>query len=239
MTTPTIPAIETHYHGCRFRSRKEARWAIFLDRLGIPWEYEPQGYVVDGEPYLPDFLIYPGTEQAMWFEVKGQFPTSGEIAKAAGLAEGTGIRTYLYFGPVEQPGPGLSQIITWDEYFDEAGTRWQWHNEHGWIMNGSEAPRWQVGLPPTAFRFDAGDFPGPVRQRREPKSGFWWWTDCPHCGQVVLKMHGQVGWCPSVANPPEGEDLYPRFAHETSRLQAAYRAARSARFEHGETPSAA
>lgn len=235
----TIPAIETTYNGYRFRSRREARWAIFFDCLGMRYEYEPQGYVVDGKPYLPDFLVYPGTKQAMWFEVKGQFPARDEIAKAAGLAKGTGIRTYLYFGPVEQPGPGLSRITTWDEFMGEAGMRWQWHDEHGWIYNGSEAARWEIGLRPTAFRFDADSSDGATCQRKSPRSGFWWWTDCPHCGQLVLKLRGQVGWCPSVTEPPEGEDLYPRFMHETPRLQEAYRAARSARFEHGETPSAA
>jgi hypothetical protein len=234
----TIPAIQTSYHGCRFRSRREARWAVFLDHLAIPWEYEPQGYVVGGEPYLPDFLIYPGTEQATWFEVKGQFPARDELAKAAGLAKDTGIRTYLYFGPVEQPGPGLSRITTWTEFMGEVDLAWRWHDKHGWIMDGDEPAKWEIDLPPTAFRFDAGGSFGATHRREQPKSGFWWWTDCPHCGQAVIKLRGQVGWCPSVTEPPEGEDLYPRFAHETPRLREAYHAARSARFEHGESGAA-
>jgi hypothetical protein len=36
--------IETHYRGCRFRSRIEARWAVFFDALGIKWSYEPEGF---------------------------------------------------------------------------------------------------------------------------------------------------------------------------------------------------
>lgn len=28
---PTIKPIETRYKGCRFRSRPEARWAVFFD----------------------------------------------------------------------------------------------------------------------------------------------------------------------------------------------------------------
>lgn len=36
-------ALTTRYAGCRFRSRLEARWAVFFDHLGIEWEYEPQG----------------------------------------------------------------------------------------------------------------------------------------------------------------------------------------------------
>lgn len=35
-----IKAIETSYKGYRFRSRTEARWAVFFDALGVRWEYE-------------------------------------------------------------------------------------------------------------------------------------------------------------------------------------------------------
>lgn len=75
--TPPAP-IETAYAGCRFRSRLEARWAVFFDALGVPWEYEPQGYSLPSGPYLPDFRLqlqsrhYSGKPQkrAVWFEVK-------------------------------------------------------------------------------------------------------------------------------------------------------------------------
>ena len=36
-----FPAIPTTYRGIRMRSRLEARWAAFFDRLGWEWEYEP------------------------------------------------------------------------------------------------------------------------------------------------------------------------------------------------------
>ena len=53
-----IKPIETHYNGYRFRSRLEARWAVFFDAAGIKYEYEPEGYVLDdGTPYLPDFYL--------------------------------------------------------------------------------------------------------------------------------------------------------------------------------------
>ena len=58
----TIKAIDTEYNGYRFRSRLEARWAVFFDAAGIRYEYEPEGYEidnVDGGPirYLPDFYL--------------------------------------------------------------------------------------------------------------------------------------------------------------------------------------
>ena len=53
-----IKPIETYYKGYRFRSRLEARWAVFFDAIGADWEYEPEGFVLsDGTKYLPDFYL--------------------------------------------------------------------------------------------------------------------------------------------------------------------------------------
>lgn len=64
-----IKAIETRYRGYRFRSRLEARWAVFFDRVGVKWEYEPQGFDLGPGlgPYLPDFWL---PEYRHWVEVK-------------------------------------------------------------------------------------------------------------------------------------------------------------------------
>ena len=69
-------AIETNYMGCRFRSRLEARWAVFFDSLGWDWEYEKQGYTIgwredDEIPWLPDFEIVTPSGQHFYVEVKG------------------------------------------------------------------------------------------------------------------------------------------------------------------------
>ncbi|WBP92179.1 PDDEXK family nuclease [Kitasatospora cathayae] len=66
----TIQPIETRYAGHHFRSRLEARWAVFFDAIGITWEYEPQGYTVglDRRPYLPDFWL---PDLHAFVEVKG------------------------------------------------------------------------------------------------------------------------------------------------------------------------
>lgn len=36
--------IDTYYKNYKFRSRHEARWAVFYDFLGIKWEYEIEGF---------------------------------------------------------------------------------------------------------------------------------------------------------------------------------------------------
>ncbi|SFK92117.1 hypothetical protein SAMN05216275_14138 [Streptosporangium canum] len=71
-----IKAIETHHAGHRFRSRLEARWAVFFDHIGTRWEYEPEGFECSARltlseesiPYLPDFWL---PDFNMWGEVKG------------------------------------------------------------------------------------------------------------------------------------------------------------------------
>ena len=65
-----IRAIETRYKGYRFRSRLEARWAVFFDALDLKWEYEPEGFVTDAGPYLPDFRVWTPQGKPMWYEVK-------------------------------------------------------------------------------------------------------------------------------------------------------------------------
>lgn len=86
-----IKPIETIYNGYRFRSRLEARWAVFLDSLGVKYEYEPEGFELPGVGgYLPDFRVMchakRGAEREpfpLYIEVKGQMDeTSAKKIKA-------------------------------------------------------------------------------------------------------------------------------------------------------------
>ena len=91
-----IKAIQTSYKGYRFRSRTEARWAVFFDALGIAWEYEKEGYDL-GELgwYLPDFWL---PESQMWVEIKPSLDRdrrkvylAGKIGKAGDWRERVGL----------------------------------------------------------------------------------------------------------------------------------------------------
>lgn len=67
--------IQTYYKGYKFRSRLEARWAVFFDACGVAWEYEPEGFDLgNGLYYLPDFLLHGLTGRVkgdLWVEIKG------------------------------------------------------------------------------------------------------------------------------------------------------------------------
>jgi hypothetical protein len=52
-----IKPIETLDRGYRFRSRLEARWAVFFDRCRESFAYEHEGFRLPSGPYLPDFFF--------------------------------------------------------------------------------------------------------------------------------------------------------------------------------------
>lgn len=112
--------IETRYAGCVFRSRLEARWAVFFNRLGIRWEYEPQGYVLNGRPYLPDFkLSCPGTP-ILFAEIKQSEtdPLDGEhVELCRGLARATGAPVVLLTGqPHWRPYNQVTPDMPWNAF---------------------------------------------------------------------------------------------------------------------------
>ena len=92
----TWGAIETHYKGYRFRSRLEARWAVYFDALSMKWEYEKEGFDLGSAGwYLPDFWL---PEASTWAEVKPTDFTSSELEKLKRLGDLTGARVLLLVG---------------------------------------------------------------------------------------------------------------------------------------------
>jgi len=94
-----IKAIDTRYAGCRFRSRLEARWAVFFDACDIKWSYDPEGFILDdGTKYLPDFLLTFGTGETLWCEVK---PHDSDISKSIEFCESSDEYILILDGPPE------------------------------------------------------------------------------------------------------------------------------------------
>src|SRR5258707_1305831 len=92
--------IETNYRGYRFRSRLEARWAVFFDALHIVWDYETQGFeLAGGERYLPDFFL-PGleSESGMYVEVKPDGSRGSDFRKAIRFACGQDVPVLMALG---------------------------------------------------------------------------------------------------------------------------------------------
>ena len=105
-----MKAIETRYKGYRFRSRLEARWGVFFDALGLDWEYEPEGYDLGSAGwYLPDFLIHFENQTCCWFEVKGKKATKTDLEKAQSLADYTNTHCFVASGTMGVPDAVFSK----------------------------------------------------------------------------------------------------------------------------------
>lgn len=113
-TTPKIKPIETEYKGYRFRSRLEARWAIFFDALHLQWVYEDEGFQFDRIPvrittdwekisgkYLPDFYF---PKLNYYIEIKGRPATNFETLLCAALSSITDSKVYLFDSGMFLPG---------------------------------------------------------------------------------------------------------------------------------------
>lgn len=109
--------IVVQYGGKRFRSKLEAKWAVFLDYLQIQYEYEPRVYnLSNGKGYLPDFYI---PSQDVFLEIKPNKELREEDKEKISLFSNDGsIRPTLVvlFGE-----PEMYQ----DHYFHVYGCRYQ------------------------------------------------------------------------------------------------------------------
>lgn len=222
-----VKAIETVYNGYRFRSRLEARWAVFLDQIGVPYAYEPEGYEFDGIRYLPDFKLPKGlmacppvrgadscVDTPVWLEIKPQSALDDQvIGKATGLAKATETPVYVVGG---DPFEHAYTVTMWHQ----DGERVTWCEPWLW----SECPACGA----IDLQTDAGN-----RGTAHENDGVWIMFQCMHCDvhdrswseTKTLEWHKgfwivhRRGWRPSTG----------------PRLSRAYLAARGARFEHGES----
>jgi hypothetical protein len=151
MTTQTIQAIDTLYRGCYFRSRLEARWAVFFDVMKIAWRYEPEAYRVGPHnlAYLPDFYL---PDLGTWVEVKGDeadFTAKADVYGAAvnpvsglpGIADSIPTtRGFLVLGPIPDVQPNsrrpvhtLIQHGMWRPEFTGIHRTWAGFTDEGQI----------------------------------------------------------------------------------------------------------
>ena len=56
-TILTMKAINTRHNGNYYRSRLEARWAVYFETLKIKFDYEFEGFTTTNHNYLPDFYF--------------------------------------------------------------------------------------------------------------------------------------------------------------------------------------
>jgi hypothetical protein len=161
-----MKAIDTIYNGYRFRSRLEARWAVFFDTLGVKYEYEREGYDLDGIWYLPDFWL---PEQDCWVEIKGEEPTQQEFNKGHRLAVVTGKNLYILSGEIRLPHD-------MGEYDGHYLCLSDWDQDKKYDENGDLSSDVKKSFQRAISFSDNGQ----------------WWCECPYCHKVGIQFEGRA-----------------------------------------------
>lgn len=228
----TIKAIETRYAGCRFRSRLEARWAVFFDSLNIEWQYEPQGFETPYGPYLPDFWL---PIQKYWIEIKGTAPTKDEQDKLTYVSMQTLCESFIFFGDIIAPdlSYNISESAYKIGYFIESQSE-GWDNEYCWC----ECPK--CGYLGITYNGRAARlkckcrFPEIIElEPRHGEVGYFGASgrgcNCDHCMEVFRNgiLSGHIKHIITYSDK--------EYNYRSPKLINAYNKARSARFEHGES----
>lgn len=216
----SITPIETNYAGCRFRSRLEARWAVFFDHLGISWEYEPQGYNINGRPYLPDFRITVG-KMKIAVEVKGD-PDRLDLRLLTDFVKSyKGPDFVLVLGSIPSDTlltPTHLMIFRHMGYFGPSGDTEQ----------AIAVGELLASLPKEA-QTKVWDF---INQQGEPEPGVtlaaFFHRGNAFIGPMSFMPEMMHGLLEDPLSPPDMPVLI------NPKIRDAYTAARSARFEHGE-----
>jgi hypothetical protein len=92
-----IEALESNYKGICFRSRMEARWAVFMDVIEAPYYYALEGFNLgEGLCYLPDFYL---PYQDSFFEIKSPLAPSDDFDKIESLVLATGKNVFTVCSP--------------------------------------------------------------------------------------------------------------------------------------------
>jgi hypothetical protein len=218
-----VKAIETRWKGWRFRSRTEARWAVFLEALGIGFEYEAEGYHLPSGPYLPDFVITSvpdapanSVSQRLFLEVKPDVMTPAEQTKVAELARASGDPVLVAIGAPDH----LRQMMLYEAGADEKFDALLPYRVH--LLGFLEAHDGALVLGRGALE---------AHQFDEPED-----TDSPNLRRFYEETaHYRQPFCRVLG--VEGGQRFGAQARGvlSARLRRAYDAARGARFEFGET----
>lgn len=227
-----IKPIETTYNGYRFRSRLEARWAVFFDTIGLRYKYESEGLKMSGDVcYLPDFWL---PDWKKYVEIKPDLPyefclEDDQIILAFDKNGATALGKFIIASAeltetkegITTNGilmlcgtPGVPKVVA-------RKGRWE-------LRDGSVSLSFLKAL--GAFEISA--FSDSLQETE--MLDIW-----------PLYLEGSVSNCVTgklLTNPifPRGSVARMYIGNgrtfDSSRLVRAYTAARSARFEHGETP---
>lgn len=128
-----MQAIQTYYKGILFRSRLEARWAVFFDCMNIIWEYELEGFQDRRIKYLPDFWL---PQVSMWAEIKYRELNEDEIKKAKKLVVFRQHPVLMLIGSPTYKNYYAIELDPWNDKPTDAMTGWDYSLVNDFLCEG-------------------------------------------------------------------------------------------------------
>lgn len=233
MDSKPIAAIETVYKGFKFRSRLEARWAVFFDAMDIRWEYETQGYETDSGKYLVDFYL---PDEDFYVEVKPDRPGAmEELEKAKSFVDKSLNRIIILPDIPKADKEGMYWYTTFS--YDTLKRTVVNRKVFFWRSGLNERGRIRTDIFISEKVFYGGDYGNPLRaisdyamscfygceRGKWPNFDYEYDPDTDDCVLVWLECKNAMRY----GDPSrKGVEI----------VIEAYNKARQARFEHGETP---
>ena len=219
-----IKAIETEYKGYKFRSRLEARWAVLFDQLDIRYEYEPTGFEMRNKTrYLPDFYLPD-------FDLYGEMkpPREGilkELEKVSQFVTEDMSKRVLILGNiplVEDDSWFHVPVVYYNPLFSTTKV--------GWLV---------IGIKDNVGKIFYGTFADRLLERAfdEVRKNDWFEsTSSTDMKRSFWKAMAEEEYR-TAFDIPIGVTK-EQFERDGKRLAQAFKIARLARFEFGETPEA-
>lgn len=218
-----IKPIETIYNGYRFRSRLEARWAVFFDALNITYHYESEGFDLGGVWYLPDFYL---DDFEIYVEIK---PFDRNIVNHVGDDNEWEKKCRLF-----RDTAGKAILLCYGDPSDNLYKRFYcWDTcDSGGGSSDYDALFYEV----------AGKIVLLLSTSRPDREIYITDDYCSYNDNIVTtagtcKMYPRyISDC--IWNDAIWQEFDPNMKNQTGKIANASLIARQARFEHGETPQA-
>ena len=234
-----MQAIETIYNDYRFRSRLEARWAIFFDALGVEYTYEPEGYDLgENGYYLPDFWL---PKLKLWVEIKPEEATMREILCARGLADLTRQNVVILQGQPSLPLGWFERMnvpnytryngLFLYENFDRVHEQFTHHHFDSlmWFLRdkGYDIPDYDETYEAAVNMIEI-DKQWHLKHHGKPHR---YWHKGPHFDRMVWQRSDR-----ETVIKPACSVMIDNYNLYDNTFAEAYKLARMARFEHGQKP---
>jgi len=208
----TINPIPTKYNGILFRSRLEARWAVFFDYMNLKYFYEYEGFQLP-RPMCKD---YDSIDKIDRWETLINYVPDFYIPKMVG-----GSDYWFEVKPIRSWNDDWTHISKYElAKINRFGNFLEDNSRYGIIGD----LKWCADLAHSLYDDNGPEF---ARQYKDGSDAPYYFCRCPKCGKIGFEFEGRMersGCCKEMS------DFHKYRSYGDEMLQNAYSCAQKYRF---------